>query len=121
MSETLAELCFFVGQQHHAQAARQEEQRDFAGAKLNFSTAEQWYRRALSEDPTIIKIHEAMMYALISQRRHADALPHCDVAMNDPDPNKKLVAQVTRGLTEMMVGDYVNGFADMHEIGRAHV
>jgi hypothetical protein len=53
-----------------------------------------------------------MMFVLISQRKHDEALPFCHIAMTDPDKNKQLMAKFTRGLTYLMVGDYPRGFAD---------
>ena len=110
---TQAELCFFIGQQHHKRAQAEYDAGNYPLAATLFADTEQWYRHGLKHDPSPIPMNEALMFALISQRKHAAALPYCDKALESPDREKQIMARFTRGLTHLMVGDYPRGFADL--------
>lgn len=110
---TQAELCFFIGQQHHKRAQGEYDAGNYELAATLFADTEQWYRHGLKNDPDQIKMQTALMYALISQRKHAEALPYCNQALATKNHDEKLAALYTRGLTHLMVGDYPNGFRDL--------
>lgn len=110
---TQAELCFFIGQQHHKRAQGEYDAGNYELAATLFADTEQWYRHGLKNDPNQIKMQTALMFALISQRKHAEALPYCDLAFQTTNTDEKLAALYTRGLTHLMVGDYPNGFRDL--------
>ena len=110
---TQAELCFFIGQQHHKRAQGEYDAGNYPLAATLFADTEQWYRHGLKHDPNQIKMQTALMYALISQRKHAEALPYCDLAYKTDNADEKLAALYTRGLTHLMVGNYSKGFHDL--------
>lgn len=110
---TQAELCFFIGQQHHKRAQAEYDGGNYELAATLFADTEQWYRHGLKHDSKQIKMQTAMMFALISQRKHAEALPYCDEALKSTDSEEQIMARFTRGITHLMVGDYPKGFADL--------
>lgn len=93
--EILENICFFIGQECHAQGQ---------GAK-----AEYWYNQALRLSPDNPELHYALSYICSDQKRFEEAALHSTYAMKGKHGS---IAQYNRALALLMVGKYKQGFID---------